>query len=167
MFIREIKKQNTNSNKVFVYHRLIESIRTPNGPRQKVVMNLGMLDLAKDKWKKLADRIEQIVLGQDVRLFDGTPEIETFAQHYAQLLIKKRLDEQDQEQPAEQSRNFQTVDVSAVSSSQNKTIGPEHVGYSAMTSLGFFDLFEQLNFTPSQSELAALLIIGRLFHPGK
>jgi len=165
MFIREIKKQNPNSDKVFVYHRLIESIRTPKGPRQKVVMNLAALDLARDKWKELADRIEQLVHGQDIRLFEGPPEIETLAQHYAQLLIKKRLDEKDQDQPAEQSRDFQSVDVNSVSSSKNKTIGPEHVGYNAMKSLGLLELFEQLNLTPSQCDLAALLIIGRLVHP--
>ena len=166
MFIREIKKQNLNSDKVFIYHRLIESIRTPKGPRQKVVMNLGTLDLAKDKWKELANRIEQLVHGQDISLFEVSPEIETLAHHYAQLLINKRLDEKDQDQPTEQTRDFQSVDVNAVFSSKNKTIGPEYVGYSAMKSLGLFELFEQLNFTQFQSELAALLIIGRLIHPG-
>ena len=165
MFIREIKKQNPNSDKVFIYHRLIESIRTPKGPRQKVVMNLGTVDLTKDKWKELANRIEQLVHGHDMRLFEGSPEVETLAQHYAQLLIKKRLDENEQDQPAEHTRDFQTVDVNAVSSAKNKIIGPEH-GHNAMKSLGLFELFEQLNFTPSQSDLAALLIIGRLVHPG-
>ncbi len=165
MFIREIKKQNPNSDKVFIYHRLIESIRTPKGPRQKVVMNLGTLDLARDKWKELADRIEQLVHGQDMRLFEGSPEIETLAQHYAQLLIKKRLDENEQDQLDEHTRDFQTVDVNAVSSSKNKIIGPEHIGHNAMKSLGLFELFEQLSFTSSQSDLAALLIIGRLVHP--
>lgn len=166
MFIREIKKQNPNSDKAFIYHRLIESIRTPKGPRQKVVMNLGTLDLPKEKWKELANRIEQLVHGQDTTIFEIPSEIETLAHHYSQLLIKKRLDEKNQDQQIEQTRDFQSVDVNALFSSKNKTIGPEHVGYSSMKSMGLFELFKQLNFTQYQSELAALLIIGRLVHPG-
>jgi hypothetical protein len=34
-----------------------------------------------------------------------------------------------------------------------------------MKALGFFDLFQQLEFTQSQSDLASLLIVGRLVHP--
>ncbi len=90
-----------------------------------MVLNLGTLDLAKDKWKELANRIEQLVLGQDMRLFEGSPGIEPLAQHYAQLLIKKRLDENSQDLSAEQTRDFQSVDVNAVSSSKNKRVGPE------------------------------------------
>jgi len=165
MFIREIKKRNPNSDKVFIYHRLIESIRTSRGPRQKVVMNLGTLDLPKEKWKALANRIEQLVHGQDIRLFEDSAEIETLAQHYAQLLIKKQLDENGPDQLDEQTHDFQTVDVNAVFSFKNKTIGPEYVAYNSMKSLGLFELFKQFDFTPSQADLATLLIIGRLIHP--
>jgi hypothetical protein len=34
-----------------------------------------------------------------------------------------------------------------------------------MKALGFFDLFQQLGFTQSQSDLATLLIVGRYVHP--
>ena len=34
-----------------------------------------------------------------------------------------------------------------------------------MKALGFFDLFQQLGFTQSQSDLATLLILGRYVHP--
>ncbi|MCD6576605.1 MAG: hypothetical protein J7K66_01160, partial [Anaerolineaceae bacterium] len=48
MYAREIQKKNPNSPKVFISHRLIESVRTPRGPRQRVVINLGQLDLPKE-----------------------------------------------------------------------------------------------------------------------
>jgi transposase len=53
-----------------------------------------------------------------------------------------------------------------VASSENKSVGPEHVGLEAMKGLGFFDLFQKLGFTSTQSRLATLLIVGRLVHPG-
>jgi hypothetical protein len=56
MFIRE--KTKTVKGKKYVQHQLIESIRTPAGPRQRLVLNLGFLDLQRDKWKELANTIE-------------------------------------------------------------------------------------------------------------
>jgi transposase len=165
MFIREIEKQNPGSDKVYISHRLVESIRTIRGPRQTVVMNLGKLDLAKEKWKDLAGRIEEIVYGQEMRLIEAPREIEALAQHYAQLLIKKQLAEKKEEQSTEEDEDFESINVKAVSSSENKRVGPEHVGLEAMKALGFFDLFQQLGFTQSQSGLATLLIVGRYVHP--
>jgi transposase len=128
-------------------------------------MNLGKLDLPKNKWKELANRIEQIVYGQQAPLIEAPQQIEALAKHYAQLLIKKRIAEKQEQRLSEEEQDFQSINVNGVSSSDNKSIGPEHVGLEAMKALGFFDLFQQLRFTPSQCDLAALLIIGRLIHP--
>ena len=165
MFIREIEKKNPGSDKVFISHRLVESIRTARGPRQRVVMNLGKLDLHEEKWKELANRIEEIVYGHEMRLIEAPREIEALAQHYAQLLIRKQLAEKKEEQSTEKDEDFQSINVNGVFSSENKRIGPEHVGLAAMKALGFFDLFQQLGFTQSQSDLATLLIVGRYVHP--
>jgi len=166
MFIREIEKRNTGSDKVFISHRLVESIRTPKGPRQAIVMNLGTIDLPREKWKELANRIEEIAHGQEILLIKTPPEIEALAQHYAQLLIKKRLAEKTETPSVKKEQDFESININTVSSSGNKRIGPEYVGLEAMKSLGFFDLFQQLGFTQSQSNLAALLIVGRYVHPG-
>ncbi len=64
MFIRAITKKNPGYDKTFTYHRLMESIRTPKGPRQRVLLNLGYLDLPSADWKTLANRIEEILLAQ-------------------------------------------------------------------------------------------------------
>ena len=65
MFIREIVKRNPGYRKPFVYHRLIEAVRTPKGPRQTVLLNLGTLDIPREEWKILANRIEEILTGQE------------------------------------------------------------------------------------------------------
>ena len=151
MFIREIEKQNPNSQKVFISHRLVQSIRMLRGPRHNVVMNLGKLYMPKDKWKQLTNRIEEILHGQDIRLIEVSEKIEALARHYAKLLIKKRFSENSQDQSTEQLHDFQCSDINGLCSFKNKSIGPEHVGWRAMKRLGFFDLFQQLGFTQSQS----------------
>ncbi len=57
MFIRE-KSKKANGKKRYIQHQLIESVRTPSGPRQQVVLNPGQLCLPEEKWKALANCIE-------------------------------------------------------------------------------------------------------------
>jgi len=54
VFVKEISKKNPTSEKIFTYHRLMESIRTDRGPRQRKIMDLGELDLPREEWKTRA-----------------------------------------------------------------------------------------------------------------
>ena len=51
MFIREITK--TAKGKKYIQHQLSESIRTPMGPRHRLVLSMGRIDLPKEDWKAL------------------------------------------------------------------------------------------------------------------
>ena len=64
MFIREYKTKNKKTDKIYKTHKLVESIRTEKGPRQRIVMGLGTLTLPKKQWKKLAAVIETKLTGQ-------------------------------------------------------------------------------------------------------
>jgi hypothetical protein len=39
----------------------MESVRTPAGPRQRLVLNLGLISLDKSAWKDLANAIESLL----------------------------------------------------------------------------------------------------------
>lgn len=162
MFIRAKEKRNRNSSKVYYTHKLVESVRTEHGPRQKTLLNLGTLDLEQKYWKSLANRIEVLLRGQQ-RLTPLDENIEALARHYAKLLVQKQMSENNEF--IEPDQDFQNVDVNGLSSSEGKSIGAEHVGLNAMKQLGFFTLFRQLGFLKKMMDLAALLIIGRLVHP--
>ena len=166
MYIREIQKKNPNSPKVFISHRLIESVRTPRGPRQRVVINLGQLDLPKEDWKELANRIEGLLSGYENSTVPIPAGIEALARHYTKQILRKQRSEKKETHILENEQDFRNVDINAVSSSDGKSIGPEHVGFEAMKALGFFDLFRQLGFSQDESNLATLQIVGRLVHPG-
>ena len=90
MFIREINKKNPGSDKIYTYHRLMESVRTPRGPRQRTLLNLGELKLPRDQWKALANRIEEIVTGQGA-LYPVPETLEELARKYAQELRQKEI----------------------------------------------------------------------------
>ena len=162
MFIRAKEKKNKNSNKIYYTHKLVESVRTERGPRQRILLNLGTLDLEQKQWKPLANRIEELLAGQR-RLVALEENIEALAQHFTKLLVQKKMAEKNEFKQSEQ--DFQSVDVNALASSEGKSIGSEHVGLEAMKQLGFFKLFRQLRFKKEKMDLATLLIIGRLVHP--
>ena len=166
MYIREIQKKNPSSPKTFISHRLIESVRTPRGPRQRAVLNLGRLDLPKEQWKALANRIEELLHGYEQVTVPVPDEIETLARHYAKQILRKRRSEEKETHILEDEQDFREVDVNALASSDCKSVGPEHAGLAAMKALEFFTLFRRLGFSEDESNLAALQIVGRLVHPG-
>lgn len=157
MFIKEIKKHNQGSDKIFIYHRLMESVRTPRGPRQRTILNLGQLELSQDEWKDLANRIEDIYMGQQ-SLFVSTPHIEELAQQ----LKRKEMHSVSVEQGVP---DWEMVDMNSLSQGESRTIGGEAISYNAFKKLGFPEILSDLGFSQWQIQQAALLIIGRLIHP--
>jgi hypothetical protein len=167
MFIRE--KSKTVKGKKYIQHQLIESIRTPAGPRQRLVLNLGFVDLHPDKWKELANTIESEV-HQQSRLFVTDPQIEKLAKHYAKVIVREKLNKESERAasdngPDRLSADFESVDVNSVSSSDARKIGAEHVVLAQMREYKFDKMLTQLGFTANQINYAKILITGRLVHP--
>lgn len=160
MFIRAIAKKNPGYKKTFTYHRLMESIRTPKGPRQRILLNLGHLDLPPEDWKTLANRIEEIVSNQ-VSFFPPPPHIESLAEYYAQLLRQKEM----RAIPTEEEAEWERVNLGSLSQGEFRTIGGEAVAYDAFKSLGLPEILTGLGLSEDHVHQAALLIIGRLLHP--
>ena len=167
MFIRA--KSKIVKGKKYIQHQLIESIRTPAGPRQRLVLNLGFLDLHPDKWKELANTIESEVHKQS-RLFVTDPQIEKLAKHYAKVIIREKLNKESERAASDNgaerlSADFESVDVNSVSSSEARSIGAEHVVLAQMREYKFDKMLTQLGFTDNQINYAKILIAGRLVHP--
>jgi transposase len=161
MFIREIVKKNPGYPKPFIYHRLIESVRTGKGPRQTVLLNLGTLDIPREQWKTLANRIEEIVTGQESFIWPPA-DIEMLAQHYAGMLRQKEMASVPVAAP---EAAWETIDMNSLGASVFRSIGGEIAGKWAFEKLGFPGLLSGLGLNKKGVDQAALLIIGRLLHP--
>ena len=64
MYIKKVRKKNPGSDKIYEYLHLVENVRTENGPRQRLILNLGALDIPQDQYKELANCIESLITGQ-------------------------------------------------------------------------------------------------------
>lgn len=164
MYIVEIKKQNKGYDKVFISHRLVESVRTQRGPRQRILLHMGKLELPKTQWKQLADRIEEIVYGQ-MPLLPVNEEIEQMAQHYAEILIQNHLMSASAHERAYEEPDYETVDLNTIESRRVRTIGGEYIGVEVLKALGMHHHLKSLGFSKTQINHAFLSIIGRLVYP--
>ncbi|MEW6756497.1 MAG: IS1634 family transposase [Candidatus Latescibacterota bacterium] len=165
MFIKPITKRNRLSGKSYTYHRLLESYRSSRGPRHEVLLNLGRLELPKELWKLLADRIEQIGSGQP-RLLPAPEEVERLALHYAALLKQRRRQRaQAASEPREPGPLVRSVDLRSVRVSTVRTIGAEYVGAAEARRLGLERILGESGLGDGELRGALALIVGRLVAP--
>lgn len=162
MFIREIAKQNKGYEQTFIYHALMESYRTEKGPRHRMILSLGKLELPRDKWKALANRIEEIISNQR-SILPVDEEIEPLAQHYGSLIIDKELEKEEKIPPEE--ADYEEVDINSLENRKCRTIGSEAVSLAMIRKLGIHKIFDELGFSNKQTKIARLLIAGRMVHP--
>ena len=91
MFIRESTK--TIEGKKYVQHQLVKSVRTPRGPRNKLILNLGKIDIPKEDWKRLTNAIEAAIKKQPMLIEeeDSNENFQILGKHYAALISRNEL----------------------------------------------------------------------------
>lgn len=166
MFIKRIEKKNKNSDKVYVYHRLMESYRTQNGPRQRKVLDLGTLDIDQKYYKTLADRIEDLVYGRQ-NLIQATEGIESLAVYYSSLIVKKTINSDIVGGAIinKEVFDYENIDLNSLNILNTRTIGAEYAGLSALKELEFDKFLYALGFSPTHIIDAKASIIAKLVHP--
>jgi len=159
MFIREYKTKNKKTGKIYIKHQLVESFRTEAGPRQRIVMSLGKVNLKKSDWRKLAFVLEGKLSGQDSLLKE--PEINAAAdaamKNYDFYKIRKK-------DKAPKSRSL-TIDPEKVSATACRTLGPELAGASAWDRLSMDVILKEAGLDRKSRELAKATVLARLISP--
>ena len=79
MFIREYKQTNKKTGEVYIKHKLVASIRTEKGPRQRIIMPLGTLTIPRIDWMRLAHALECRITGQKSLLEAHDADLERLA----------------------------------------------------------------------------------------
>lgn len=167
MYIRKVCQTDKKTKKQYCTYRLVESVRTERGVRQRLLLNLGSkFQLHKDQWKLLANRVEEIVTQQD-SLLPSTAELEQEAQYIAKQLINKKAITCDDlyRTPEKPANNWQNVDLSSLENKDVRSIGAEFITYQSMLNLQLDEKLKKLGFNSRQVNTAIATIVGRLLHP--
>jgi transposase len=166
MYIR--KKKGTYKGKTYINYQLVESVRTPDGPRQKVICSLGNLKgRTRKDWLELARKVESALSGQPDLLEEYDDEVTD--------IVKKIQQEPEPDHPKlkrEQNQaKAQTDDLVTVRSKQvdtelHREAGPVHVGYHYWKKLGLPEILADVGMNQRAQLLTCVMTMNRLFAPG-
>jgi len=168
MFIREVKTVNKKTGMEYITHKLVESVRTEHGPRQRIVMELGSLTLPKVDWKRLAHALECRLMGQESLLETGDEAIESLAlslvssQRLSKRIAKVAADNPD----AVAKQQVVPIDLESVQIKETRSVGAELLCAHAWDLLGLTGFLKTLRFSPREITAAKALVFGRMIAPG-
>ncbi len=160
MYLRKASRR--YKDKTYTNYVLVESVRTPKGPRQKTICTLG--DLAprpRQEWLKLAHKIEQ-ALSDEPELFKAPvdPEVEA-------ILAKVRARKVRARQARARAKKGELIAVEAdkVTTERHREAGPVHVGLSFWRRLGLEGILEDLGLDEKTRRLTCAMTLNRLIAP--
>jgi transposase len=167
MYIRKVTHTDPKNSQDYHTFKLVESVRTERGPRQRAMLNLGSeFALPEEQWKDLANRIEEIITGQSP-LFIYSSEVENLANRYArQITGDSRRTILPETVSAANVPDYQRVDVGSVDHEHARTVGAEHVVYETIKELGLEEKLRDLGFNKPAVDAAIGVIAARLIAPG-
>ena len=166
MYIRKVSQKNKGTGKEYCTYRIVESHRNVDGKvRQQVLINLGAnFDIPTEQWKQLADRVEEIIGGQQ-SLLQPDEAIEEVAQSIAKRVVRRAAVENVSSEKLSED-NYHSVDVDSLTHQQIRQVGPEHICVETIKQLGLDQLLKESKFNCKQINTAIGTIVGRLVSPG-
>jgi transposase len=164
MYVRKTTRR--YKDKFYTNYLLVESIHTPNGPRQKVVCSLGDLSpRPAEEWLRLARKVEEALVGQ-VNLFsEADPEVDQIVRQVQEQRIGKPRKSDNASTDPSQTTDLVTVHADRVTATQHRAAGPVHVGFQFWKRLEFDVILRRLGFSTKAIQLTCAMTLNRLIHP--
>ena len=161
--------------KIFIKHKLVTSVRTEKGPRQRIVMPLGTLTVPRIDWKRLAHALECRITGQQSLLQAHDAYLECLALRLVsnndlskslQVMHDAKLEEHEASQKKPERSRYVPIDLSSVRMMETRGLGAEVLCMKAWDMLGLTDILKKLRFPLTSISLAMVLVFGRMISPG-
>lgn len=164
MFIRKATKIDPHTKKAYHYLCLVQSVRTPNGPRQKTILNLGDINILEEQFQTLATCIEDKLNGATTLFnIDYDPNIAIYAEEAVKQIIKKNL-----LPPAEVAKPTDVTPVltDTIKVDEVRSIGPELVCLDMWNKYSLDEFFLEKKIGVETVALIKAQVIGRMIFPG-
>jgi transposase len=158
VFIRKCTK--TVKGKKYVNHLLVESMNTPQGPRQRVICSLGNLDPGPaEKWVRVAKNIENALVGQ------LAIENDLLTKEIVEKIRSKRNADEKPRGAEDENDQWQTIDTENFSIDQAREAGPVHVGHQMWQKLRIPEVLSAAGLDESTCLFTEMMTINRLVEP--
>jgi len=158
MFIMPARKK--QGDRTYTYYNLVSTIRTPQGPRHRVVLSLGSLAGLSAEQIKLLGRLVTQKQGGTIRLLpEASAALEAQAERIAALVVEKRG------RRGEEGEQIH-IDPGTIQLSEALLLGPVYVGLELWRRLGLEGILGGCGFPQRRRHLACAEVIARLVAPG-
>ena len=164
MYVRKVIS--SHGGKRYVKFVLVESVRTPQGPRQRVVCSLGDLHpRPATQWLELAHKVKA-ALGEQLSL-KGTsdPEVDKVVRKIHARDEQVRSQATDGTSARQESLPWILIDPLRVSTEQHREVGTVHVGYQMWKRLGLDEILTDIGMNQRTRELSCAMVLNRLIAP--
>ena len=163
MYIRRSTRH--YKGKTYTNYVLVESVQTPDGPRQKTICSLGDLSpRPRQQWLELAHKLEHALAGQ-ASLWDSAglprdPELDGMVEKIrGRPPSPARRSAPPAPPPAAApvtGGETVAVDPRRVSTEQHREAGPVHVGYQFWNRLGLDDILREVGLSAGARQLTCI-----------
>ena len=160
MYIR--KASRVYKGKTYFNYLLVESVLTPDGPRQKVVCSLGDLSpRPRHEWLALAHRLQSALIGQE-ELFPSPTAASVLLPPLAKL---GSPDASGSSETVGKDKEVLPVRIDDVRCEQSREAGPVHVGYQFWQRLGLDKILQSAGLSEGARRLTLAMTLNRLIYP--
>jgi len=168
MYIRRSVRR--YKGKTYTNYVLVESVQTPDGPRQKTICSLGDLSpRPRQQWLDLAHKLEHALAGQG-SLWEGAglPRDSELDGMLEKIRSRRPSPGRRRTAPAAATvteDEYVAVDPRRVSTEQHREAGPVHVGYQFWNRLGLYDILCEVGLSAGTRQLTCASVLNRLIEP--
>jgi len=156
MYIR--KSTRKYKGKSYTNYLLVESVHTPNGPRQRSICSLGNLAPAPvEEWIALAHRLESALRGQ--------MPLDASDAKFDALLESARRGRSKRRGSAPVVGALVKVDTDRVEVESARAAGPVHVGHQMWERLGLDQILSRAGLSDQACTLSEVMTLNRLIEP--
>jgi len=153
MYIR--KTTRVYNGKTYTNHLLVESVQTPQGPRQRTICSLGSLEPASaEHWRALAHKLDSALQGQQ-----SLPPVDSEIQPLRAKAIPQA------QKMARASTSVIVVEPDSIQMEEGREAGPVHVGHQIWNQLGMNAILQRAGLSRRACLLSEVMTLNRLIFP--
>src|SRR5262249_38936522 len=160
MYLRRTTR--THQGKTYVNYQLVESVRTPHGPRQKTICSLGDLGPgSREEWVRRARKLEHAVAGQEDLLEPSDRQAKRIvakAQSKRAYDIERRA---PMSAPLQSGSGPITIDPNLITTERHRQAGAVHVGHEFWKRLGLDDILKEEHLSARSRQLLCAMTLNR------
>ena len=159
MYIRDAYKK--KGDKKYSCLALVETVRTQKGPRQKIILTLGKVDVPKGQWPLLAEMIRRRLSGQRDMFRDEPEELQGVTESIVGRLRRKGKIKAREGNPEDVIK----TNINEVKVEEPRMLGPVLVAEEYWKKLAMAEVFEGCDLSKKEVALTKVEVFGRVIAP--